>query len=122
MDEIRTALRDYRLEGIGRPCAICDWIDSQRYEEDSAIERDWALPTEQPVLLCRDHRYEVNRLLEKEHSGVRLGKCSPGLLPAVQGTPGRAPQALRRDDLAETGLRLKPSGDGLWDWSANVVA
>lgn len=70
MDEIRTALRDYRLEGIGQPCAICDWIDSQRHGEDSAVETDWAAPAEQPVLLCRDHRHEVNRLLDKERPGV----------------------------------------------------
>jgi hypothetical protein len=71
MDEIRTALRDSRPQGIGRPCAICDWIDLERHAgEQAAVEEDWAAPLERPVRLCSDHRYEVNRLLEKERPGV----------------------------------------------------
>jgi hypothetical protein len=76
MDETRTASLECRSTGIGQPCAICDWIDLERHAGDGAVvEKDWALPADQPVSLCRDHRYEVNRLLEKERSGVTLGNA-----------------------------------------------
>jgi hypothetical protein len=76
MDEIPTAPLDCRSEAIGSPCAICDWIDLERHGGDSAgAETDWAAPVERPVLLCRDHRYEVNRLLEKERPGVNSGNA-----------------------------------------------
>jgi hypothetical protein len=64
------------LEGIGQPCAICDWIDLHRHDGDDALAEDECPAfTERPVLLCRDHRYEVNRLLDKERPGVNPGNA-----------------------------------------------
>lgn len=74
MHEIRTTPGDGLWEGAGQPCAICDWIDLERHAgEQPAVDQDWSASIGQPVRLCRDHRYEVNRLLDKERPGVNSG-------------------------------------------------